>query len=190
MRSLPFLIVCLCLCLCARACRFAGYDTGACKQPPPVVYTLKLLIGAAPVAFIITGLMILLLYPISEDVRLRNKVCLDELRWAENITWCHQFILRLKTWQPNILGNVGCLWFFQWCKMMTYGDKMFKKKKTILNNTVIGRTDVEPVASLTLASPAHRKQSIGSRTMEDLSNVWSWSEATDSSDRSGWEVVH
>lgn len=78
--------MCLCLCLCARAHRFAGYDTGACKQPPPVVYTLKLLIGAAPVAFIITGLMILLLYPISEDVRLRNKVCLDELRWVENIT--------------------------------------------------------------------------------------------------------
>uniref|UniRef100_A0A8P4G117 MFSD2 lysolipid transporter B, sphingolipid n=1 Tax=Dicentrarchus labrax TaxID=13489 RepID=A0A8P4G117_DICLA len=59
---------------------FAGYDTGACKQPAPVVYTLKLLIGAAPVAFIVTGLMILLLYPISEDVRLRNKLCLDELR--------------------------------------------------------------------------------------------------------------
>lgn len=59
---------------------FAGYDTGACKQPAPVVYTLKLLIGAAPVAFIVTGLMILLLYPISEDVRLRNRVCLEELR--------------------------------------------------------------------------------------------------------------
>ncbi|KAM9356087.1 major facilitator superfamily domain-containing protein 2B [Pholidichthys leucotaenia] len=59
---------------------FAGYDTGACKQPPPVVYTLKLLIGAAPVAFIVTGLMVLLLYPISEEVRLRNKVCLEELR--------------------------------------------------------------------------------------------------------------
>uniref|UniRef100_A0AAY4BKM0 Major facilitator superfamily domain containing 2B n=1 Tax=Denticeps clupeoides TaxID=299321 RepID=A0AAY4BKM0_9TELE len=60
--------------------QFAGYNTGACRQPPPVVYTLKLLIGAAPVAFIITGLMILLLYPISEDVRLRNKLALDELR--------------------------------------------------------------------------------------------------------------
>uniref|UniRef100_A0A665VJC6 Major facilitator superfamily domain-containing protein 2B-like n=1 Tax=Echeneis naucrates TaxID=173247 RepID=A0A665VJC6_ECHNA len=59
---------------------FAGYDTGACKQPAPVVYTLKLLIGAAPVAFIVTGLMILVLYPISEDVRLRNKLCLEELR--------------------------------------------------------------------------------------------------------------
>ncbi|XP_036437638.1 major facilitator superfamily domain-containing protein 2B [Colossoma macropomum] len=59
---------------------FAGYDTGACRQPHAVAYTLKLLIGAAPVAFIITGLMILLLYPISEDVRLQNKLALDELR--------------------------------------------------------------------------------------------------------------
>ncbi|KAM6915225.1 major facilitator superfamily domain-containing protein 2B [Xenentodon cancila] len=59
---------------------FAGYDTGACKQPASVVYTLKLLIGAAPVAFIVTGLMILILYPISEDVRRRNKLCLEELR--------------------------------------------------------------------------------------------------------------
>ncbi|XP_077366913.1 major facilitator superfamily domain-containing protein 2B isoform X2 [Festucalex cinctus] len=60
--------------------QFAGYDNGACKQPAAVVYTLKLLIGAAPVAFIITGLMILLLYPITEKVRLRNKLQLDELR--------------------------------------------------------------------------------------------------------------
>uniref|UniRef100_A0A672QT07 Major facilitator superfamily domain-containing protein 2B-like n=1 Tax=Sinocyclocheilus grahami TaxID=75366 RepID=A0A672QT07_SINGR len=60
--------------------QFAGYDTGACRQPPPVVYTLKLLIGAAPVACITTGLMILVLYPISEDVRLRNKLALEELR--------------------------------------------------------------------------------------------------------------
>ncbi|KTF84998.1 hypothetical protein cypCar_00038094 [Cyprinus carpio] len=60
--------------------QFAGYDTGACRQPPPVVYTLKLLIGAAPVACITTGLMILLMYPISEDVRLRNKLALEELR--------------------------------------------------------------------------------------------------------------
>uniref|UniRef100_A0A8C1TU84 Major facilitator superfamily domain containing 2B n=1 Tax=Cyprinus carpio TaxID=7962 RepID=A0A8C1TU84_CYPCA len=59
--------------------QFAGYDTGACRQPPPVVYTLKLLIGAAPVVCITTGLMILLVYPISEDVRLRNKLALEEL---------------------------------------------------------------------------------------------------------------
>ncbi|XP_028996193.1 major facilitator superfamily domain-containing protein 2B [Betta splendens] len=60
--------------------QFAGYNTRVCKQPAPVVYTLKLLIGAAPVAFIVTGLMILVLYPISEDVRRSNKVRLEELR--------------------------------------------------------------------------------------------------------------
>lgn len=65
---------------CPHDDRFAGYDTGACRQPPPVAYTLKLLIGAAPVAFIVTGLMILLLYPISEDVRLRNTLALENLR--------------------------------------------------------------------------------------------------------------
>ncbi|XP_046877722.1 major facilitator superfamily domain-containing protein 2B [Hypomesus transpacificus] len=59
---------------------FAGYDTRACRQPAAVAYTLKLLIGAAPVAFIVTGLVILLLYPISEDIRLRNRLCLEELR--------------------------------------------------------------------------------------------------------------
>ncbi|KAI1897750.1 hypothetical protein AGOR_G00086490 [Albula goreensis] len=60
--------------------QFAGYNTGACQQPPAVVQTLKLLIGAAPVAFILTGLAILLLYPITEEVRLRNKLALDQLR--------------------------------------------------------------------------------------------------------------
>ncbi|XP_043962412.1 major facilitator superfamily domain-containing protein 2B isoform X4 [Gambusia affinis] len=60
--------------------QFAGYETRGCSQPPPVVYTLKLLIGAAPIAFIVTGLMILVLYPINEDVRRRNKLWLEELR--------------------------------------------------------------------------------------------------------------
>ncbi|KAJ8275402.1 hypothetical protein COCON_G00100270 [Conger conger] len=60
--------------------QFAGYDTGACQQPRPVVYTLNLLIGAAPVAFILTGLTILLLYPITEQVRQKNKLALDQLR--------------------------------------------------------------------------------------------------------------
>ncbi|XP_066560271.1 major facilitator superfamily domain-containing protein 2B [Amia ocellicauda] len=59
---------------------FAGYNTGACRQPPLVAYTLKLLIGAAPVAFIAIGLMILLLYPITEEVRLKNMMALEELR--------------------------------------------------------------------------------------------------------------
>uniref|UniRef100_A0A8C6KQD1 MFSD2 lysolipid transporter B, sphingolipid n=1 Tax=Nothobranchius furzeri TaxID=105023 RepID=A0A8C6KQD1_NOTFU len=65
--------------------QFAGYNNGACRQPAPVVYTLKLLIGVAPVAFIVTGLLILLLYPINEDVRLRNRVQLEELRCVELI---------------------------------------------------------------------------------------------------------
>uniref|UniRef100_A0A3B3TP80 MFSD2 lysolipid transporter B, sphingolipid n=1 Tax=Poecilia latipinna TaxID=48699 RepID=A0A3B3TP80_9TELE len=65
--------------------QFAGYETRGCSQPPPVVYTLKLLIGAAPIAFIVTGLMILVLYPITEDVRRRNKLWLDELRCVEII---------------------------------------------------------------------------------------------------------
>ncbi|KAG2467701.1 MFS2B protein, partial [Polypterus senegalus] len=63
---------------------FAGYDTGACKQPPHVAYILKLLIGAAPVVFIVMGLVILLLYPITEEVRIRNKQSLSELRWPTN----------------------------------------------------------------------------------------------------------
>ncbi|XP_032441151.1 major facilitator superfamily domain-containing protein 2B isoform X1 [Xiphophorus hellerii] len=65
--------------------QFAGYETRGCSQPPPVVYTLKLLIGAAPIAFIVTGLMILVLYPINEDVRRRNKLWLEELRCVEII---------------------------------------------------------------------------------------------------------
>ncbi|XP_015207405.1 major facilitator superfamily domain-containing protein 2B isoform X2 [Lepisosteus oculatus] len=59
---------------------FAGYDTGACRQPPLVAFTLKLLIGAVPAALIVTGLLILYLYPITEKVRSTNKRHLDELR--------------------------------------------------------------------------------------------------------------
>ncbi|XP_077568095.1 major facilitator superfamily domain-containing protein 2B [Stigmatopora nigra] len=66
--------------------QFAGYENGACKQPAKVVYTLKILIGAAPVAFIVTGLLILILYPITEKVRLRNKTHLDELRKQSNVS--------------------------------------------------------------------------------------------------------
>ncbi|XP_077443595.1 major facilitator superfamily domain-containing protein 2B [Stigmatopora argus] len=66
--------------------QFAGYENGACKQPANVVYTLKILIGAAPVAFIVTGLLILLLYPITEKVRLSNKFHLDELRKQSSVS--------------------------------------------------------------------------------------------------------
>ncbi|KAG5846371.1 hypothetical protein ANANG_G00114210 [Anguilla anguilla] len=60
--------------------QFAGYKTRHCQQPEPVVYTLKLLMGAAPVAFILIGLAILLFYPITEEVRQKNKLSLDQLR--------------------------------------------------------------------------------------------------------------
>ncbi|MGH0135294.1 UNVERIFIED_CONTAM: hypothetical protein FKN15_000860 [Acipenser sinensis] len=58
---------------------FAGYDTGACKQPPGVANVLNLLLGAVPVVFIVTGLIVLLLYPITEEVRIKNKHSLREL---------------------------------------------------------------------------------------------------------------
>ncbi|XP_041044231.1 major facilitator superfamily domain-containing protein 2B isoform X1 [Carcharodon carcharias] len=59
---------------------FAGYETGACFQPPPVALTLKLLVGAAPTGLIIIGLLIFQLYPITEEVRMKNKLALQELR--------------------------------------------------------------------------------------------------------------
>ena len=73
-------LMCVCVCVCVSDYRFAEYDTSSCKQKPAVAYTLKLLIGVAPVAFIITGLIILIFYPISEEVRLRNRTSLEELR--------------------------------------------------------------------------------------------------------------
>ncbi|XP_038656123.1 major facilitator superfamily domain-containing protein 2B isoform X2 [Scyliorhinus canicula] len=59
---------------------FAGYETGACFQPPSVVLTLKLLVVAAPSGLIIIGLLIFQLYPITEEVRTKNKLALEELR--------------------------------------------------------------------------------------------------------------
>ncbi|XP_078255430.1 major facilitator superfamily domain-containing protein 2B isoform X2 [Rhinoraja longicauda] len=59
---------------------FAGYETGACTQPPPVAFTLKLLVGAAPTGLIVIGLLIFHFYPITEEVRMRNKLALQELR--------------------------------------------------------------------------------------------------------------
>ncbi|GCB74483.1 hypothetical protein scyTo_0003573 [Scyliorhinus torazame] len=59
---------------------FAGYETGACFQPPAVILTLKLLVIAAPSGLIIIGLLIFQLYPITEDVRTKNKLALQELR--------------------------------------------------------------------------------------------------------------
>ncbi|XP_007895292.2 sodium-dependent lysophosphatidylcholine symporter 1 [Callorhinchus milii] len=59
---------------------FAGYETGACSQPPSVAFTLKLLVGAAPTGLIFIGLLIFRFYPITEKDRMRNKLALKELR--------------------------------------------------------------------------------------------------------------
>uniref|UniRef100_A0A8C9WAK7 MFSD2 lysolipid transporter B, sphingolipid n=1 Tax=Scleropages formosus TaxID=113540 RepID=A0A8C9WAK7_SCLFO len=70
--------------------QFAGYSPRACQQHPPVVHTLKLLIGVAPVAFIATGVVILLMYPITEEVRIKNKFSLDQLRLT---LYCKRIVL-------------------------------------------------------------------------------------------------
>ena len=58
-------------CLCVY--RLSGFDAGACAQPASVAIILKILIGGAPVAFIVLGLVILTGFPITEKVRVRNK---------------------------------------------------------------------------------------------------------------------
>ncbi|XP_029475898.1 sodium-dependent lysophosphatidylcholine symporter 1-like isoform X1 [Rhinatrema bivittatum] len=59
---------------------FAGYRTRACSQPPPVNFTLNILVSAAPVALILLGLLLFKLYPISEEVRQKNRKALQLLR--------------------------------------------------------------------------------------------------------------
>lgn len=51
---------------------FAGYVKGGCVQPDSVNFTLKMLVSAAPVAFIALGLFIFKLYPIDEKRRQYN----------------------------------------------------------------------------------------------------------------------
>ncbi|XP_041823044.1 sodium-dependent lysophosphatidylcholine symporter 1-B [Melanotaenia boesemani] len=59
---------------------FAGYISRGCSQPPAVDLTLKLLVSAAPVAFILIGLGILYSYPIDEERRQGNRKLLQEQR--------------------------------------------------------------------------------------------------------------
>ncbi|XP_043532960.1 sodium-dependent lysophosphatidylcholine symporter 1-like isoform X3 [Chiloscyllium plagiosum] len=66
--------------LSALSLHFAGYKTGACVQPQSVAFTLKLLVAALPVGLIIIGLIIFRFYPITEDIRMRNELALEELR--------------------------------------------------------------------------------------------------------------
>ena len=59
---------------------FAGYITRGCSQPKEVDLTLKVLVSAAPVVLIITGLIILYFYPIDEKRRQGNRKLLQEMR--------------------------------------------------------------------------------------------------------------
>ncbi|KAM8767832.1 sodium-dependent lysophosphatidylcholine symporter 1-B [Acanthopagrus schlegelii] len=62
---------------------FAGYISRGCTQPTAVDLTLKLLVSAAPVALILTGLVILYWYPIDEERRQGNRKLLQEQRENE-----------------------------------------------------------------------------------------------------------
>ncbi|KAL4629486.1 sodium-dependent lysophosphatidylcholine symporter 1 [Arapaima gigas] len=62
---------------------FAGYMTNGCSQPDAVHLTLRMLVSAAPIALIILGLIIFILYPINETVRQDNRKLLKDLRESE-----------------------------------------------------------------------------------------------------------
>ncbi|XP_047668956.1 sodium-dependent lysophosphatidylcholine symporter 1-A isoform X5 [Tachysurus fulvidraco] len=58
---------------------FAGYMSRGCVQPDSVKLTLKLLVSAVPVSFIILGLLIFRSYPINEERRRHNRQRLHAL---------------------------------------------------------------------------------------------------------------
>uniref|UniRef100_A0A8D0HHQ6 MFSD2 lysolipid transporter B, sphingolipid n=1 Tax=Sphenodon punctatus TaxID=8508 RepID=A0A8D0HHQ6_SPHPU len=64
----------------ALSLELAGYRTGTCKQSSSVILTLKILIGAVPAILILTGLFILLFYPITEKSRKETEYALETLR--------------------------------------------------------------------------------------------------------------
>ncbi|XP_072890612.1 sodium-dependent lysophosphatidylcholine symporter 1-like [Hemitrygon akajei] len=59
---------------------FAGYLTRGCVQPDAVHLTLKMLVAPAPISLIILGLILFKLYPIDEEVRMKNRKALEDLR--------------------------------------------------------------------------------------------------------------
>ncbi|XP_038653229.1 sodium-dependent lysophosphatidylcholine symporter 1-B isoform X1 [Scyliorhinus canicula] len=59
---------------------FAGYQTRGCTQPDAVHLTLKMLVAPSPIFLIILGLIIFKLYPIDEDIRMKNRKALEDLR--------------------------------------------------------------------------------------------------------------
>ncbi|XP_067867478.1 sodium-dependent lysophosphatidylcholine symporter 1-B isoform X2 [Heterodontus francisci] len=65
---------------------FAGYQTRGCDQPDAVHLTLKMLVAPAPIFLIILGLIIFKLYPIDEEIRMKNRKALEDLRDNGNDT--------------------------------------------------------------------------------------------------------
>ncbi|XP_055512320.1 sodium-dependent lysophosphatidylcholine symporter 1-B [Leucoraja erinacea] len=59
---------------------FAGYQTRGCEQPDAVHLTLKMLVSPAPIFLIILGLILFKLYPIDEEIRMKNRKALEDLR--------------------------------------------------------------------------------------------------------------
>ncbi|XP_071483837.1 sodium-dependent lysophosphatidylcholine symporter 1-B-like [Diadema antillarum] len=55
----------------------SGYVSAACEQPYAVSRTLRILVSAAPLGCTIVGLVFLLFYPITEEIRKKNKTLLE-----------------------------------------------------------------------------------------------------------------
>ncbi|XP_071964218.1 sodium-dependent lysophosphatidylcholine symporter 1-like [Antedon mediterranea] len=55
----------------------AGYKTGSCDQPESVSKTLRLLVTALPAGCVLIGFVFLWSYPITEEVRLKNKTIME-----------------------------------------------------------------------------------------------------------------
>lgn len=62
--------------------RIAGYNENACEQPWTVALTLKLLVAVPPILIILTSLIFLHFYPITEETRMRTKRLLAERRFV------------------------------------------------------------------------------------------------------------
>ncbi|XP_071502775.1 sodium-dependent lysophosphatidylcholine symporter 1-like [Diadema antillarum] len=55
----------------------AGYVAAACEQPSSVTFTLRLLVSAVPLGISLIGLVFVFFYPITEEIRKRNKTILE-----------------------------------------------------------------------------------------------------------------
>lgn len=63
---------------------FVGYKNGYCEQPEAVAFTLRLLVTAFPCFCIFIGYICLWFYPITEEIRKKNKTILQIWRDGDN----------------------------------------------------------------------------------------------------------